>query len=92
MVGDCTLASYPQARYYANSFENVVGTNWAYPFSNVLDVTANDDMTIVNLACSISALSAGSGSTFSFLAPKATTDILTLDREQSRDGLRPAGL
>ena len=78
MVGDCTLASYPQARYYANSFENVVGTNWAYPFSNVLDVTANDDMTIVNLECSISDLSAGSGSTFSFLAPKAATDILTL--------------
>lgn len=78
MVGDCTLASYPQARYYANSFENVVGTNWAYPFSNVLDVTANDDMTIVNLECSISDLAAGSGSTFSFLAPKAATDILTL--------------
>ena len=78
MVGDCTLASYPQARYYANSFENVVGTNWAYPFSNVLDVTGNDDMTIVNLECSISNLSAGSGSTFSFLAPADAVDILTL--------------
>ena len=78
MVGDCTLASYPEARYYANSFENVVGTNWAYPFSHVLDVTGNDDMTIVNLECSISDLTAGSASTFSFLAPKAATDILTL--------------
>lgn len=78
MVGDCTLSSYPQARYYANSFENVVGTDWAYPFSGVLDITENDDMTIVNLECSISDLSAGSASTFSFLAPANAVDILTL--------------
>ena len=78
MVGDCTLSSYPEARYYANSFENVVGTNWAYPFSNTLDVFENDDMTIVNLECSISDIEAYSASTFSFLASAETVNVLTL--------------
>ena len=77
MVGDCTFASYPEARNYANSFENIVGTNWEYPFSNVLDTLGSDDLTIANLECSISDLQAGSASTFSFLAEAEAVNILT---------------
>ena len=77
LVGDCTLASYPGIRNFANSFENVVGENWAYPFSHTADIFAADDCTIGNLECTLSDQPGWSGATFSFLAPAAAVDILT---------------
>ena len=76
-VGDTTLASYPEIKGYTASFENVVGTNWAYPFANTRDLFAADDCTIINLECSISDLTGSASSTFSFLAPAAAVNILT---------------
>ena len=78
MVGDCTLASYPKIRNWESSFENVVSGNWTYPFSHTAELFLNDDLTVVNLVCSISDQTAYSASTFSFLAPSAATEILTL--------------
>ena len=78
MIGDCTLASYPKIRFWDIGFENVVGENWAYPFSNTSDIFAADELTIANLECSVSDLPGYSNITFRFLAPKAATQILTL--------------
>ncbi len=78
MVGDCTLASYPGIRGYASSFENVVGGDYAYPFSRTVDIFSADDLTLANLECTVSDQQGWSGSTFSFLAPAAAMDILTL--------------
>ena len=77
MVGDCTLASYPEIRGWESSFENVVDGNWDYPFANTVELFAADDLTIINLECSISDQKAYSGSTFSFLAPAEITQVLT---------------
>ena len=78
LIGDCTLASYPEIRGLASSFENVVESNWGYPFSNAIRYLATDDFTIGNLECCLSDSTAWSGSTFSFLAPAAAVNILTL--------------
>lgn len=77
MVGDTTIASYPEIRNYGASFENVVGENWSYPFSNTIDLFNSDDCTIINLECNISDLNGWSASTFSFKAPSAAVNILT---------------
>ncbi len=76
-VGDCTLASYPEIAGNASSFENVVGDDWAYPFSNTKRYFENDDFTIANLECTLSDTAGWSGSTFSFRAPAAAVGILT---------------
>lgn len=76
-VGDCTLSSYPEIRGRADAFEAVVGDDTAYPFSNTVDIFAQDEMTLVNLECSLSDLEGWSASTFSFLAPASAVDILT---------------
>lgn len=77
MIGDCTLASYPGIRNFTNSFENVVGENWAYPFSHTRQFFSSDDFTIANLECTLSDNQGWSSSTFSFLAPAAAVGILT---------------
>lgn len=77
-VGDCTLSSYPKIRSWDTAFENVVGDNWAYPFTNTAELFKADELSIVNLECSFSDQKAYSGSTFSFLAPRAAANILTL--------------
>ena len=38
LVGDCTLASYPDIRGWGVSFESVVGTDWDYPFSGTREL------------------------------------------------------
>ncbi len=77
LLGDCTLASYPEIRHWQTSIENVVGENYDYPFSHTAELFDLDDLTIINLECSISDLQGWSASTFSFKAPAAFTEILT---------------
>ncbi len=77
MVGDCTLASYPTIPYRDTlGIESLIGENYAYPFSNTIDIFSSDDLTIVNLECSISDLKAYGNNTFSFLAPSVYTRVL----------------
>ena len=75
-VGDCTLASYPEIRGWAIAFESVVNGDWTYPFSHTASIFAGDDLTLANLECSISDLTAYAGSTFSFLAKADAVEIL----------------
>ncbi len=77
MVGDCTLASYPEIKFWDTAFENVTKGNWAYPFSHTKELFEADDLTLVNLECSISDLQAYAGTTFSFLAPAEAVKYLT---------------
>ena len=77
LVGDCTLASYPDIRGWGVSFESVVGTDWDYPFSGTRELFLHDDLTVANLECSISDLTAWAPTTFSFLAPSEAVEILT---------------
>lgn len=77
MVGDCTLASYPEIRYWEIAFENVVRKDWAYPFSHTADMFRSDELTMINLECSISDQIGYPGTTFSFLAPSEAVNILT---------------
>ncbi len=77
MVGDCTLASYPTIPFRDTiGIESVIGDNYAYPFSNTIDLFSEDDLTIVNLECSISDQKAYGANTFTFLAPAVYTQIL----------------
>ena len=77
MVGDCTLASYLTIPYRDTlGFEAVIGEDYAYPFSNTADTFSADDLTIVNLECSISDLNAYGNNTFTFKAPSVYTRIL----------------
>ena len=77
LVGDCTLASYPDIRGWGVSFESVVGTDWDYPFSGTRELFLHDDLTVANLECCISDLTAWAPTTFSFLAPSEAVEILT---------------
>ena len=53
MMGDCALATEHNSKTKSNSYESVIGDNYAYPFSNVRDVYLEDDFVIVNLECAI---------------------------------------
>jgi len=53
LVGDCTFASSPSIRGYGIAFETVVGSNYAYPFSQTVSWFAEDDLTIANLECTL---------------------------------------
>ena len=51
-VGDCTFADI-NGKASDVSFSGVIGTNYDYPFANVVDYFQNDDCTFVNLECSL---------------------------------------
>ena len=61
-LGDCTLTS----SHYTNHFENVVGDDLTYPFSNVADILTADDLTLANLECSFSERRLESSSEYAF--------------------------
>ena len=77
-VGDCTLGS--DARIYGNkySFIDVIGTDYDYPFRNVVSYFQEDDCTLVNLETVLK----DNGDNpkeggFAFRGPTAYTQILT---------------
>lgn len=76
MVGDCTLASYPEISGYGSAIEQVVNGDWSYPFSHVADLFSADEFTLANLECSLTDQPAWSGSRFSFRAPAAAAEVL----------------
>ena len=61
-LGDCTLTS----SHYTNHFENLVGDDLQYPFSNVADILKADDLTLANLECSFSEKRLESESEYAF--------------------------
>lgn len=52
-AGDCTLGVEHAAWGHSGTFPEVVGTDYAYPFSNVRELFLEDDFTFVNLECAL---------------------------------------
>ena len=76
-TGDCTLATDAMSYGGAGTFVAVVGDDYAYPFSGMRDIFAEDDFTIVNLECALTERTATNGTIFAFRGPAAYTNILT---------------
>ena len=76
-AGDCTLASDSSNYNSPHGFIQTVGTDYGYPFRNVLDIFENDDFTIINLESVLADSGASSGKLFTFRGPTAYTQIMT---------------
>lgn len=76
-AGDCTLASDSNNYNSPHGFIGTVGTDYGYPFRNVLDIFENDDFTIINLESVLADSGASSGKLFTFRGPTAYTEIMT---------------
>lgn len=48
-IGDCTLGTCPGLESSTASFPNIVGTDYSYPFRNVIQYFEDDDFTMANL-------------------------------------------
>lgn len=76
-AGDCTLGATP-ANYYAGlGFIKTVGEDYAYPFANVLDYFAGDDLTLVNLEGALCDQGTAVTKRFNFRGPTDYVNILT---------------
>jgi poly-gamma-glutamate synthesis protein (capsule biosynthesis protein) len=76
MLGDCTLGSSHYSRGTPGSYEQIVGTDYSYPFELTRDFFLNDDFTIANLECALTDRTAHSGKTFPFRGSPASVNIL----------------
>ena len=94
-LGDCTLGGEEKSRKYVRGFDQTIGRNgYAWPFRNLIALTASDDLTVANLE---GVLSDGQlekvEKTYNFLGTAAYTEILkegsvecvTLANNHSRD-------
>ena len=79
LVGDCTLAS---AQFIDpsehRSIEYHIQQDYSYPFSNTKQYFEGDDLTLANLECVLSDVNFSSYEQFSFRAPAAYADIMTM--------------
>lgn len=76
LTGDCTLGT-EHGKYGApGTFVDVIGENYAYPFANVLEWTANDDFTLVNFEGTLTESQEASEKLFRFRAPQEYAQIL----------------
>ncbi len=76
-VGDCTLGSDPGAYYSTHGFIQTVGTDYGYPFRNVVDYFRNDDFTLINLESVLADQGYAASKLFTFRGPVAYTEIMT---------------
>ncbi|MCL2045591.1 MAG: CapA family protein [Oscillospiraceae bacterium] len=76
MMGDCTFASEYNARDRIQSFENIVGDDFAYPFNLVKHLYEDSDFTIVNLECVLTEHDIQSDSAFHFRADPKYVNVL----------------
>lgn len=76
-AGDCTLGSTADRAGASSSFITTIGTNYDYPFANVVEYFENDDFTIVNLEGPLTETGTAAAKTFAFKGPTAYTQILT---------------
>ena len=76
-AGDCTLASDPGAYNSQHGFIKTIGTDYGYPFRNVLDYFEGDDFTIVNFEGVLADSGTPANKLFTFRGPTAYTQILT---------------
>ena len=76
-AGDCTLAADPGNYSSPHGFIETVGTDYGYPFRNVLDYFKNDDFTIINLESVLADSGYPADKLFTFKGPVAYTQIMT---------------
>lgn len=76
-VGDCTLGSEPNLFASQHSFIGTIGTNYDYPFANVVEYFENDDFTMINLEGVFADSGTAQNKQFVFRGPTAYTQILT---------------
>ena len=76
-AGDCTLASDPGNYASPHGFIQTIGTDYGYPFRNVLEFFENDDFTIINLESVLADQGSAAGKLFTFRGPTAYTQIMT---------------
>ena len=76
-AGDCTLASDPGNYTSPHGFIETVGTDYGYPFRNVLEYFENDDFTIINLESVLADSGYAADKLFTFKGPTAYTQIMT---------------
>ena len=75
-VGDCCLANL-KTWSTGSYFIGTVGSNYDYPFANVLDYFAQDDCTFINLENPLTDRGSPANKSFVFRGPPAYTEILT---------------
>lgn len=75
-VGDCTLGSNPDDSYSPYSLVQTVGTDYGYPFRNVLDYFENDDFTMANLEVVFGNGGSAADKLFTFRGPAEFVQIL----------------
>ena len=76
-AGDCTLGSTLDSFNHPSSFIKTIGTNYSYPFNNVLKYFENDDFTIINLESVLADSGNPADKLFAFRGPTAYTEIMT---------------
>lgn len=77
-TGDCTLGQNKGVAENSNSFESVVGTDYAYPFKNAVDILNKDDLTLVNFEGTLTDSTSPRDKEFVFKGPAEYVDILKL--------------
>jgi poly-gamma-glutamate synthesis protein (capsule biosynthesis protein) len=76
-AGDCTLAADPGNYASPHGFIQTIGTDYGYPFRNVVEFFENDDFTIINLESVLANEGAAANKLFTFRGPTAYTEIMT---------------
>lgn len=76
-AGDCTLAADPGNYNSPHGFIQTIGTDYGFPFRNVLEYFEKDDFTIINLESVLADSGAGANKLFTFRGPTAYTEIMT---------------
>lgn len=78
-TGDSTLGTEEGNWTASDTFNNVIGTDYGFPYRNVLQYFANDDCTFVNLEGVLAEKGVGvaQDKRFRFRGPVAYTEILT---------------
>ncbi len=76
-TGDCTLGQDTGLEGNSNSFAQVVGTDYKYPFKNALDILGQDDMTLVNFEGTLTDSNSPREKEFTFKGPAEYVNILT---------------
>ena len=77
-AGDCTLGQNKGLEGNSNSFSSVVGTDYAYPFKNAVDILSKDNMTLVNFEGVLTESTTPREKEFTFRGPPEYANILKL--------------
>ena len=76
-VGDCTLGSNYGDIYSPHSLVQTVGTDYGYPFRNVVSYFENDDFTMANLEVVLGNVGTPADKLFTFQGPAEFVQCLT---------------